>query len=348
MNRFFILFIVLFISTAMWAKGKTTAEKDSISNVYIQSYSDLLTLYTYGITKSSDFEFIKADRSIEYFPNQNLNLGFGFNYKWLGLSLAFNLGFINNDDDLYGVTTNPLTLQLDIYPKGWLVNVNTQLYQGYYWSNPDDFNDLLIPQWNPKDSLLHRPSMTTFSLGASGIYAFNKTKFSYRAAYANTEQQNKSAGSFLLGAVTSLYVISDTVPIIPSYLNKEYPDASQITGIGSSLIGILAGYTYTVVVKESFYANAALLVGINYQHVSLFDASDNPIDRIHKGSGNAVFRFGMGYSKPRYYFGINASMANYVLRSNTDEEFSHTDSKFRFFYGRRFNVNKKQQKLNEY
>lgn len=87
---------------------------------------------------------------------------------------------------------------------------------------------------------------------------------------------------------------------------------------------------------------------MNYQHVMLYDVNGNQIDGLHKGSGNAVFRFGMGYSKPRYYFGINASVANYLLKSNTDLEFSHSDSKFRFFYGMRFDVSKKLPRLKEY
>ena len=44
--------------------------------------------------------FTKKD--ITYKPNENLNLGFGGSYKWLGLDLAFDLPFVNDDDEIFG------------------------------------------------------------------------------------------------------------------------------------------------------------------------------------------------------------------------------------------------------
>lgn len=324
------------------------SEKDSIHSVYIDSYKEKLTLFAYGITKSSNFEFIddEQNKSIMYDPNENLNFGLGFNYKWMGFSAAFNFGAVNNDDDIYGKTKHPLTLQLDIFPKGWLLNVSLQTYKGYYWSNPEDFNDYFDPKWNANDSLEIRPDMVTVSFGLSGFYAFNKNKFSYLAAYANTEQQKKSAGSFLLGGSFSLYGILADNPILPYHLKDVYPNSYAINEITSSLLGVLAGYSYTLVIKKHFYANAALLLGLNYQKVSIHNLNDTQVDILHKASTNSVARFSMGYSKPRYYFGINASTANYLLQSNDQVSFMHSDSKFRFFYGRRFDVSRRQRNKN--
>lgn len=346
LRRFlFACLSILFISNIYSQDSSLSISlKDSIHTVYIDSYKNKLTLFAYGITKSSSFEFIdnEQNKRIRYDPNENLNFGLGFNYKWMGFSAAFNFGAINNDDDIYGKTKHPFTLQLDIFPKGWLLNVYLQTYQGYYWSNPEDFNSHFNLAWNANDSLLIRPDMSTVSFGISGFYAFNKNKFSYLAAYANTEQQKKSAGSFLLGGAFSLYGINAEDPILPEQLEHLYPNSYTINKLNSTLFGLLAGYSYTLVIKKHFYANAAILVGLNYQKVSTYNLNDNttPGAIFHKASTNSVTRFSMGYSKARYYFGIYASAANYLLQSNDQVSFLHTDSKFRFFYGRRFNVGK--------
>ncbi len=336
--KFLLLLIITCIFQSIQAKSKFTNEqKDSISLTYKMSYSHLLGVYAYGINKSSSFEFSdpSKDNVIRYQPNTNFNLGLGFNYKWMGIGGALNFGFINNDDDKYGETKS-LDLQADLFPKGWLINANFQYYQGYYWSNPDDFEDQFTIDPN-----LIRSDITTLSLGITGVYAINRRKFSYKAPFAYTEKQKKSAGSILVGGTMAAYGIfsSDSTSLLPETINADYPGTRKITTLSSGLIGLIGGYSYTVVIHKNWYINGTLLLGINHQNVET-RTIDDEIDHISKSSASASLRASLGYDNQKSYFGMSLYSTSFLLNTNTEMDFFYDFSRFRIVYGRRFNISK--------
>lgn len=338
MRKFAAIIFILSLVFSQEGKSQDNILPDSLQQATNRvSYSDKLGIYLYGITKYSNFQFKEAgqrnDSVLRYSPNGNFNLGAGFSYKWLGIGVAFNLGFINNDDELKG-ETNSLDLQVDLFSNRLFFNGNLQYYKGYYWNNPQVY----YPDWNINDSLLVRPDISTVTLGVKGIYIFNHDRFSFKAAYQYSERQLKSAGSMLLGARFSLYGIDADSSFIPTHLHEFYSNSTDIVGISSLSLGASFGYTYTFILGKYVFINALLMTGINSQFISTQDINDEELESGAKLSTNLTFRMAVGINKPKVYYGMSFFADSFLIRNPNETELSYSYGKFRIYYGRRFNI----------
>lgn len=335
------IFYYLIVSSGLFFLSKVCLAQNNDDttkqHVNIESYSDKLSTYFYGISKFNNFELSAngSDRKVRYNPNESLNIGLGFNYKWLGLGLGFNFDFLNSDEDLYG-TTNSLDLQMEVFSRQILYSGNFQYYEGYYWQNPDDF----LHNWNMEDSVPVRSDIRTITLGLNGMYVFNNDNFSFKAAYQNTERQLNSAGSWLLSGKISIYGILADSSLIPNELNELYPNIKDIKGLSATNLGSAGGYTYTYVLNNYFYFNATLLLGLNLQTVSRTNLSDENIGGPVNISTNAQFRMAIGCNKPKVFYGFSATVDSYSIKNSEESYFKYNYGKIRFFYGRRFNIEK--------
>jgi len=316
---------------------------NSVTSTFIERYDTLVGVYLYGIRKYNQFSFFdkELNKEIRYSPNEHLNLGVGFNYRWLGIGLAFNSGSVNNDDHIYG-NTKSIDLQVDMYPKGWMISTYLQWYKSFYWSNPGVY----IPDWSTGDSLQIRPDLRTFAFGTSAVYALNHTRFSYKAPFLNTEFQKQSAGSFLLGGSFSIYQVRGNYSLIPELLQDLYaPEITYIAGVNATLLGAVAGYSYTHVFYQNFYANLTLLAGLNFQHISTRNLDYNILESDNSIAANGIARVALGFNQPKYYLGFTGYFNNYNTHSGKDVKFLYGMGKFRFFLGFRFNTLHWKKKL---
>lgn len=311
-------------------------DNDSISNFV--SYSDKFGLYTYGITKFSQFEITDTviKNTLKYENNGNFNIGLGFNYKWMGVALAFNFKFLNASDiELYG-KTNSLDLQVEALTKKYLLTGYLQAYKGYYWSNPDQF----YSNWNTRDSLITKPDLVTVNLSLNGIYVFNYERFSFKAVSTCTERQLASAGSWIAGLKTSLYGISSDSSLIPSLISEYYPNASSISGISSISLGGAFGYSYTYIFEEFFYVNLTAMLGFNLQGVSVRNYNGVEINSDSRISKNGLMRLAIGCNKEEVFYGAVLNADSFLIKEPKGSEISYSYGKFRIFYGRRFNLSR--------
>lgn len=312
-------------------------EVDSLRAVRcnIETYVNKLNVQFYGISKFNNFEISSGthNNDIRFNPNENLNLGLGFNYKLLGFGAAINFGFLNNDQERFGATKS-LDMQMDIFTRKILYSANLQYYQGYYWQNPDDF----FHNWSVKDSMLIRPDIKTLTLGINGIYIFNSSNFSFKAAFQNTERQLASAGSWLLAGKLSVYGIAADSSLVPYGLKELYPSVKEIKGLSAINMGGAGGYAYTYVPGEYFYFNATLLAGFNLQSVSRINLAGENIGGKCRISSNAQFRIAIGCNKPKYYYGFSVTADSYSIKNASETDFKYNYGRIRFFYGRRFNL----------
>lgn len=333
-TKFGLLFVFLLTQNSQSGFSQTDSIKiDSASN--FESYSHKLGVYLYGIQKYNNFELKnKAEKvKVAYSPNENLNLGLGFTYKWLGVGAAFNFAFINSDNEIYGKTQN-VDLQLDIYTKRFLMNGNFQFYKNYYWKNIEDF----YPGWNIKDSAVVRPDISTATLGFNTIYIFNHKTFSFKPAFQNTQRQLRSAGSWLAAGRFSIYGIGADSSIVPDKLQASFPLITGVGSLGTLNLGGAFGYTHTFVLAKYFYFNAAAMIGVNLQTVSMADLEKSNIYQKGKLSSNGFIRLALGCNKPTHYYGFSAWSDSFLITNPSKTEFSYNYGKFKFFYGRRFNI----------
>ena len=312
---------------------KDTIWPKSINNYY-DDYSNMLGLFLYAKQKYSSFGIydISLDKTLLYSPNKQLNMGFGFNYKWLGIGIAFNLGFVNNDDELYGKTKR-LDWQTNIYTSKAVFDFYLQNYEGHYIENPQQ----VFSGWKNGDAPYIRPDLRTVSLGLSGMYVFNHKKFSYKAAFMQTAVQKKGAGSFLLGASFFVQGIEGDSSIFPK--GSDFDSLPPVIAHSAIYFGLRTAYAYNFIIAKHYFASISLAAALEFGKTAnkLDDESVyvswNPIIHLQP-------RMAFGYNKPKWYAGFSFVRDSYFEGSNrdvSDYEFSFKSGNFRLFAGMRFN-----------
>jgi len=325
---------------------KSECKKDSIwpktKTEYIDDYSNMLGLFLYAKQKYSSFGIldIENDKELLYSPNKQLNMGFGFNYKWLGIGIAFKLGFVNNDDNLYGETKR-LDWQTNIYTNKAVFDFYLQNYRGHYIKNPEE----VFSGWKNGDAPYIRPDVITVSLGLSGMYVFNHEKFSYKAAFMQTAVQKKGAGSFLLGASVFTQGIAGDSAIFPK--GSDFESLPPIIAHSAFYLGVRAAYAYNFIIAKHYFASislaAALEIGktANKLEDKTVSVSWNPIIHLQP-------RMAFGYNKPKWYAGFSFVRDSYFEGSSKDDsiyDFTFRTGNFRIFAGMRFSwISKKELK----
>ena len=334
----FLLYLIGFLFFFPYTLNARHNLADTLqNNVYYSSLRDKLTIYTYGTSRFNQFELVSPSNTnkLIYKPNSNFNVGLGISYKWIGFSTAFNLKFINNDSKLYGETQN-LDLQFDIYGRKMIWTTGVQFYQGFYWANVNDY----YSNWNILDSVPQRPDIATVNANVSFIYCFNHRRYSFKALFTNSEWQKRSAGSWLAGAGIMLYGIEADSSIIPTNLQASFPRYDSLRSMSNVRSGATFGYTYTLVIKEKVYFNAAFMLGLSLQTLNITGANSSDLENESKLSPNSHIRLTTGYNSERNYFGISLIADSYLINRSNAPNYTYSYGKFRIFYGRRFNVEK--------
>ncbi len=225
-----------------------------------------------------DYEIPDGEK-ISYMPNSPVSLGLSIDYK--GWSISGGYGFDFMRDKEHG-RTKILDLQTHYYGRKFILDFYFQDYQGLYTQGDD------------KDAISLYPDIKILQYGLCWQYVFNYRKFSYRAAFNQSERQLKSAGSFQAGG--------------GMYYNYASSDSSLAMNGKASLesyqLSITGGYVYTWVVKKNFHVSLGTSVGINLATESLKNLGGNKIQVL----SNVLPRFAAGYDAETWSIGLSGTL----------------------------------------
>lgn len=339
MNRSLLLLFVLFLcSNLVLAQVEADiAPKVDFDTLYVKSYTNLLAIKLYGVTKSNQISHVDdfTNQSIDYKPNDKFNIGVGFNYKWLSLDLAFNFPFINDDDDQFG-KTDRFDVQSNIYLRKFAFDFNLQLYRGYYVNNPRIF----IPDWTSDQPNPQRRDITTATFGANAFYIFKNEKFSYRSTFIFNERQKKSAGSWLAGPYFSYFTFdADSSIVPPELLNTFNPDI-DFRKTRFIQFGAAGGYAHTFVIGKKFFFSLTLAVGLGPEFRKSNDTEANQGRSEVVLAGKVTGRTALGFNSDRTFFGITTVGDSSGGGGEDNAWLEHSVNNLRVFFGKRFAVKK--------
>lgn len=337
-----VLFVLLFLSWSflVWSQGEIQiTPKLAYDTNYIESHTELLSLRLVGIQKSHEIKIKDKHNgnSLLYRPNTNFSTGIGFNYKWLGLNIAFPLGFLNNDEELYG-ETDQFDIQVNAYGRKMGVDAFVQRYKGYYIHNIADIN----PNWIDGESFPQREDLVSLAMVLEYYYSFNHQKFSFRSSFIQNEKQKKSAGSWLIGGYVNSFMIRVPSGLLPKPVINMYDKRVNLTLVNVSNLGLSGGYIYTLVFAKHFFTTLSADIGFGGQLARIENKKGDEL-KVQNVSGRLKFRMATGYNTDKWNVGITVfSMAqNFVV--SEDSELSRTVGNIKIFFGRRFNVRKNKK-----
>lgn len=338
--RVAVLFFLLSLISIKWATAQDADVgkfiKSSVDSLYIKDYSHQLSIKFYGVSKSNQLTLFDdfTGKSVLLKPNDQFNMGFGFNYKWLGLDLAFNFPFVNDDDEIFG-KTNRLDVQSNIYTRKFAIDFNFQRYSGYYGSNPEVYT----PGWDPLGQQYPiRPDIKTSNISGNFFYVFKNDKFSYRAAFIFNKRQLKSKGSWMAGAYMGYFTMASDSTLVPQQLQLDANPDGNYNSSSFFTAGLSFGYAHIFVIGKKFFISPTFAFGLGPE-VRTIGKRNNSNYRKEAEAGSKIFaRLAFGYNSVRSFAGITIVGETVGSGDKTEPWLQHSVNNLRLFIGRRLNV----------
>lgn len=272
---------------------------DTAYRDYIQRYDrDKLILSFLFSGTNLELKLKKEDSStIEYLPNTKNHTGIGVSYLGLGGSVSWRSGPSEKDELIYG-KTGYVDYQLSYYSRKIGIDANYQEYSNFYLDNPGQYDS----SWQAGDPYPQRTDLNIRYYGTNFYYIFSHRKFSFRAAFNQTERQKKNAGSFLLMTSLSYLDIKSDYSLIPANQEAYFGDLSGFKGGSFIAIGLSPGYAYTFILGK-FYATPAFFVGPSYQYQKHKVAGG---EKISENAGvKSNIRLAGGYNSDTFFIGFS-------------------------------------------
>jgi hypothetical protein len=263
---------------------------------------------------------------LELEPLGEYFLGVSFDYKWIALEVSWSPSFLINTSDQIAENATSLSTSLNFfysdqwrqeleytYVKGFRNNVSNELTEGIDFSN------------------------TELNLFRGSTFFIVNPNFSFRAYYAQTERQLKSAGSLIPRLMYSYGITQPNLDIA----NLQGPSLSKIQSF--DVIGQL-GYMHTFVYKSKWFATIGLHFGVGYNNSTYVRTG------IENETFDALFfsaeaEAALGYNAYRWFFGLSGNFRNYNNNNNESDQLSRNFSFFSVHLGYRFNDNKPMRKF---
>lgn len=309
----------------------------------IADYSDELTIRILGLRKFNKYTLGQQSFSnnVAYRANNNYHIGFGFHYKWIGTNLTFKLPYFTSNDK---GETKFFDWQSYIYLNRLAIDLYVLSYKGYFLGN----NRILQPPAN--NNILIREDLRTGNYGMNFQYIFNFKKFSYRAAFVQSQCQIRNAGSFIMGGGIHYTNAKADSAIIPQNIKySDFYSGSSFNKSGVFSVAINGGYAYTYLIKKNFFVTASVLLGTGLNYSVLKTEATGITNSRIQGQLHAIIKAGAGYNTDKYFIGLQYT--NYVGRNNMpilDTWQQLQTGGTRLTLAKRFKLHKKTvKKLNE-
>lgn len=321
----------LFILLSLFAV-EVSAQIDS---TYIGPLNHDFSVRTYFVNKITGFSVQTGNDDVpdrEFRINAPAAIGVGA--AWKSYSFSFSQGFNSLRNKDKGKTSS-LEFQYHGYKRKFAYDILLQQHKGVYLENRNSDATYQI-----------YPDVRLSMYGGSFLWVFNNKKFSYKAAFNQSERQIKSAGSFQLGG--SVYystVRSDSTELFDngqkSYKNLQF--------------GVTGGYAYTWVLSRRWFLTASGAAGLNLgsNHPNRFFEETLKVYPSFNG------RFAAGYNIRSWSFGASVHLNKiYILFGEKKKEsLSMNDLNMQVAIVKRFNwgnpfvnktLNQTKQKLERY
>ena len=244
---------------------------------------------------------------LNFSPTMGTKLGIYFGWRWIFLGYTFDV------EDLFGGNRNKSKkkeMSLNIYSSKFGIDL-------YYRKTGNDFKLRSYEGFNlntPSLRNIHFDGLQSSIKGLNAYWIFNHRKFSYPAAYSQSTNQRRSAGSFMAGFSYSQHRISfDAVKLPPAILG-QLSYGLRFNHIKYSDYSLGFGYGYNWVFAKDWVANLSLLPGIGYKKSRIDDNDFKSESWIKDINFDLITRAGIVYNNAKYFVGASIVLHTYDYR----------------------------------
>ena len=259
-------------------------------------------------------------QTLSFSPRPSCKIGPYVGWKWIFLGYSID---VSRPKSAGKVTE----LSLSIYTNKvggdilYLKNTNS-----FHIRRMSGFEDIDSRQFRGMDF----NGLSTYTLSVNAYYVFNNKKFSYPAAYNQSTQQKRSAGSFLLGFRYDHQRMNFDYTQLPAEFiydeegNERVPDELKFKNLTYSSYCINGGYAYNWVFAKDWLLAASLTpaIGIKLlkgEHLT----GQSFVNGVKHFSFDLVGRAGIVWNNSRLFAGASYVTHFYNYRRS---HFSMTNS----------------------
>ena len=249
----------------------------------------------------------KDPQRLNFSPSLGTKLGIYFGWRWIFLGYTFDI------EDLFGDNKNKpkkKEMSLNIYSSKFGVDL-------YYRKTGSDFklrsfDNIGID--NPSLENKHFDGLESSIKGLNAYWIFNHRKFSYPAAYSQSTNQRRSAGSFMAGFSYSQHRISFDYEKLPPTILERINPSLKFSHIKYSDYSLGFGYGYNWVFAKNWVSNLSLLPGIGYKKSKIDDNDFRNESWIKDINFDLITRAGIVYNNAKYFVGASLVLHTYDYR----------------------------------
>lgn len=245
-------------------------------------------------------------QQLNFSPNLGTKMGIYFGWRWIFLGYTFDIKdlFGNNKDK-----PQKKEMSLNIYSSKFGIDL-------YYRKTGSDFKLRSHEgfQLNEEFKNIHFDGLESRIKGLNAYWIFNHRKFSYPAAYSQSTNQRKSAGSFMAGFSYSQHKISFNYEKLPEEMETQLNPNLRFNRIKYSDYSLGVGYGYNWVFAKNWVSNLSLLPGIGYKKSKIDDNDFKNEHWIEDINFNLITRAAIVYNNSKYFIGASLVMHTYDYR----------------------------------
>lgn len=340
MVRQLVLYISLLVSFSLQAQSEKAGitvndsiQEDSVTTPKpsafkraikkFMNFSDFDTLYispnryNYALmaTHFSNFEYYSVTsespqpQKLSFSPNPHNKIGLYFGWRWIFLGWSVDIDDIyrktnrKNKGTEFDLSLYSSKLGVDIFYRRTGNNYKIHKIRGFYDEIPSDYSE----------------DFSGLKVNIKGLnlyYIFNNRKFSYPAAFSQSTNQRRNAGTFIAGFSISKHNLDFDYQQLPAYIQERMNPGMKVNKIKYTNANISFGYAYNWVFARNCLACLSLTPAIAYKASDVDAETQEGKAWYSKFNLDFLLRAGVVYNNGKYFVGTSFVGKNYNYHRN--------------------------------
>lgn len=300
---------------------KPSAFKKAIKK--FMNFSDFDTLYispnryNYALmaTHFSNFEYYSVTsefpqpQKLSFSPNPHNKIGLYFGWRWIFLGWSVDIDDIyrktnrKNKGTEFDLSLYSSKLGVDIFYRRTGNNYKIHKIRGFYDEIPSDYSEDFS-------------GLKVDIKGLNLYYIFNNRKFSYPAAFSQSTNQRRNAGTFIAGFSISKHNLDFNYQQLPAYIQERMNPGMKVNKIKYTNANISFGYAYNWVFARNCLACLSLTPAIAYKASDVDAETQEGKAWYSKFNLDFLLRAGVVYNNGKYFVGTSFVGKNYNYHRN--------------------------------
>lgn len=340
MVRQLVLYISLLVSFSLQAQSEKACitvndsiQEDSVTTPKpsafkraikkFMNFSDFDTLYispnryNYALmaTHFSNFEYYSVTsefpqpQKLSFSPNPHNKIGLYFGWRWIFLGWSVDIDDIyrktnrKNKGTEFDLSLYSSKLGVDIFYRRTGNNYKIHKIRGFYDEIPSDYSEDFS-------------GLKVDIKGLNLYYIFNNRKFSYPAAFSQSTNQRRNAGTFIAGFSISKHNLDFDYQQLPAYIQERMNPGMKVNKIKYTNANISFGYAYNWVFARNCLACLSLTPAIAYKASDVDAETQEGKAWYSKFNLDFLLRAGIVYNNGKYFVGTSFVGKNYNYHRN--------------------------------